>query len=142
MTMKFEGLTLGRGILRVYMVLWLCWVLVLFFSSHRELLTSVGVTYWTEQSIVERQRLERVEDYKAIDCSTTTKERDERCFALEVEMHSVLIEGVVSQDDASFALKIFMYSGVFVPIVFLFAGLFVWFLTKWVINGFVGSNKK
>jgi hypothetical protein len=142
MTMKFEGLTLGRGVLRVYMVLWLCWVLVLSFFSHKELLTSVGVTYWSEQSAIERQIVELEPLYELFDCNTNWEKNKKECADLYIEMHSVPIGSVVTKDDAKNALETFMYNAVAIPIAVLFAGFVIWFLAKWVINGFVGVGKK
>ena len=141
--MRFGGLTLGRGFLRVYIVMWLCWVMVLIFFSYRELLTSVGMTYWTEQSVIERQVVELEPLYELIGCNTANLGGNKKeCADLYIEMHSVPMGDVVTQDDAKNALKTFMYNGVVIPIAVLFAGFIMSFLARWVINGFMGAGKK
>jgi hypothetical protein len=140
--MNFTGLTLGRGVLRLYIVLWLCWVLVLFFSNHRALLTSVGVSYWGEESVAERHRTESEEKYKAHGCDDTTREKVEGCYLLYIDTLSIPVGVGVTKDDAEYASKVFVYSGVIIPLVFLLSGFFLWFLAKWGMNGFLGSSKK
>jgi len=140
--MRFEGLTLGRGLLRAYLVLWLLWALFFAFSSHKALLTAIGVTYWTPESVMERSRLEHEAEYKEIDCDNATKEFNKKCFELHVLMTSIPLGSFVTQEDAKSASRIFLHAAIVIPLLIFFAGSFMWFLLTWVISGFVGSNKK
>lgn len=140
--MKLQGLTLGRGVLRVYLLLWLLWALVLAFSSHKELLTSTGVTYWTEASVSERLKLKHEAEYRALDCDNSMKSRTQKCEFLYVMMRSSPVEGIVTEENAVFATRVFLLGAVVIPIAVLFVGLLLWFSMKWVFRGFVSNNQK
>ena len=45
-------ITVGKGLIRVFLVLWLVWVSVLIFTIHKALLIAAGVTYWMPESAV------------------------------------------------------------------------------------------
>lgn len=141
-TMRHKGLTLGQGILRAYLVLWLLWALILAFSSHKALLTSVGVTYWTEESVSERSKVKHEAEYKALDCDNPIRRGTEQCTFLSVMMNSFPLNDIVTNEDTLFATRAFLLGAVTVPIAVLLVGFLLWILTKWVIRGFVSNDEK
>ena len=135
--MKLQGLTLGRGVLRVYLVLWLLWALVIAFSSHKALLTAVGVTYWTPESVMERNRLE----FDTLGCTDPIRSKSEECVSFSPQ-GDYLTNDVVTKDDVDHALTAFLLGVVVLPIAILTVGVLLWFLTKWVVRGFLSNHEK
>lgn len=133
--MKLQNLTLGRGVLRVYLVVWLLWALFFAFSSHKALLTAVGVTYWTPESAMERSRLE----FEELGCKDPVKSKSEECVSLPpAGMYPA--NDVVTEEDVDFAVTTFLLGTLVLPIAGLLIGLLLWFLTKWVVQGFVNKD--
>lgn len=135
--MKLQGLTLGRGILRAYLVLWLLWALFLAFSNHKALLTAVGVTYWTPESAMERDRLE----FEELGCNDPIKTKKEECSSL-LPPGFVFMNDVMTEKEVDLAVTDFFLGTLVLPMVGLLLGVLLWFLTKWVVQGFVNKDRR
>jgi hypothetical protein len=57
-------------------------------------------------------------------------------------MRSRPVEGIVTEEDAFFATKVFFLGAVVIPVALMFVGVLLWHSMKWVFKGFVSNNQK
>jgi len=138
MIINVRSLTIGRGLLRIYLVIWMCGLLVLSFFIHKELLTSLGVTYWTEEAVLARERLK----YEALGCNEETNKRSYACSQLLNPNIAIPLEGWIDHDEAEHTVKLFLLAGVLLPLILLLAATILWYLLKWAIDGFFSNHTK
>jgi hypothetical protein len=122
-------ITVGKGLIRVFLVLWLVWVSVLTFTSHKALLTAAGVSYWTETAAIERNRAER----KEVGCDDASVTRTETDCLPDGDY---LSNEVIGEGEVKDALTAFFLGGFLLPLGILTALVTLWFLGRWAMSGF------
>jgi hypothetical protein len=112
-------INLGKGLLRLYFVLWILWIIVMLSENHKALAPHVGITYWTNESYNEREK-HRCEARALEDCS----------------IYYLAYKEVVTDKQIEEAPKDFFDLGIVVPSILLFIFTGIYMALKWIFKGF------
>ena len=122
---------LGRGLLRLYLVLWLVWASVCGATAYRELATYLGYDHWTLEKAAERWGLRWDVECKGRPSSLECPPRD-----------FIPSNYFVSEDQVRIVVPMFIDAAIKLPFIVLMA-LFICFrLLSWVIAGFKKDGEK
>lgn len=116
-----------RFFIRLGLLAWFAWLVLIFISLHREVVTYLGFDYWATETVFERQR-------KKYDCDNKEK-AGQLTFESELNCSSLILGSSVDKNDALRAWGDFVYGGIIFP-----AGLFVVYIVliyaiAWVLRG-------
>lgn len=121
---------IGRGLLRLFIALWIIWIAFGVADSYKELATFAGYDGWTVQKALERNRIEYGPECAANPAS----------FAC-IHMNSVRADEVVRDADVLYKVNGFFLVMIVVPFVVLIMLIAMYMLGKWVIKGFHKHEK-
>ena len=113
-----------RGMIRVLIVVWIVWLVILTSSMLKEVLTDVGFKNWTSEYVVEQKREE---------CLKTKTE--EECRYIFIESSSVVYDG--KQEGA---LREWLILGFMIPVFIVVMMMLGLAAIKWIVNGFRKSG--
>ena len=119
---------LGRGLLRLYLVVWMLIAVATLVGGHREALTYLGSTYWNAEKVVQRQKLAFNEKYP--DC--TSKECLDQAFFQEFPESSQ----VVDPQNAKESVELFGFLVLVVPAALLLVLVVIFKMLAWAVAGF------
>jgi hypothetical protein len=128
---RLKNITFLRGIIRVYLVLWVLWTLFLVASYHREVFTASGSDYWSREKIYFRGR----ELCKK--CGDQSQGLFEVCPSsddCEVLKYSVPV-GINKEDARQTGIDL-IYLTLILPAAFGIFGMIIVFLVRWALAGF------
>jgi hypothetical protein len=129
--MATKGINVGKGLLRLYLVLWLLLAVASLVGGHREVLTYLGSTYWSAEKVVQRQKEEfqkKMNDCKSEDCRKRLQDSTFTEFPSAV--------ATVDLDEAKRSVELFAYLVLVVPAVLLVVLLTLFKLLAWAFAGF------
>jgi hypothetical protein len=109
---------MGKGLIRLYLALWLVWFSYGVIDNYKELATYYGYDKWTIEKARERS------DTK---CKTSPESVD--CFAIP-------LDDFVSEERANVVMWMFNMAMIKTPFFFLIFLVVMYWLVKWVIAGF------
>jgi hypothetical protein len=123
-------INLGKGLLRLYLVLWILWVIVILDYNHKALAPHVGITYWTVEDFDLRAKVDKETCNKK-----TTLPNDDICTLLK---HSRPIApfDYPSNEEIEKAPRDFFDLGIVVPFILLFIFTGIYMALKWIFKGF------
>jgi hypothetical protein len=114
-------INLGKGLLRLYFVLWILWIFAMLVFYHKALAPHVGITYWTNES------------YNARD-----KQRCEAQFAPleDCRIYDISLPDIVTDKQIEEAPKDFFDLCIVIPFILLFIFTVIYMALKWIFKGF------
>jgi hypothetical protein len=119
---------MGRGLIRLYLVLWSLWLCFGVATNYKELATYLGYDRWTVAKAIER-----AEEYRKSNCKEDEKSR------LDI---SCLYPGGLSPDEfvteSQVELTVWMFKVAMLkaPLFFFVLVVILYWLIKWVVAGF------
>lgn len=119
---------MGRGLIRLYLVLWGLWIVFGVATNHKEIATYLGYQRWTLEKATER-----AEEYKKSKC------KDDEASKLDI---NCAYPGLLSSDayvtESQVELTVWMFKMAMLKAPFYFFVLLVilYWLMKWVVAGF------
>lgn len=119
---------LGKGLLRLYLVLWMLIAITSLVGGHREVMTYLGSTHWSHETVVQRQKDEFQRKNK--DC--TTKECQDRAFWEKFPEASELVD----PEKAKESVELFAFLVLVVPAALLLVLVVIFKLLAWAFAGF------
>lgn len=123
-------INLGKGLLRLYFVLWIFWVIVMLSENHKALAPHVGITYWTVEDFDLRAKVDEETCNKK-----TTLSNDDKCTLLEIASPIAPFDYPTNQQIEKAPRKFFDL-GIVVPFIWLFIFTGIYMALKWIFKGF------
>jgi hypothetical protein len=113
-------LNIVKRLLRIYLTIWLMLSAILLIQTYKGVLTVVGLTYWTEQSVRDRSFVECQKNENSIDC-------------LSVPANNPTDKELKKQAN------MFIWGAVVIPLAILFLGWVFNFFIRWIKRGFLDN---
>lgn len=107
----------GRGLLRLYLVVWMLIAIASLVGGHREVMTYLGSTYWSAENIDQRQKR---------DCKT------EECWKPPASDGAETVEPAKAKES----VELFAILVLAVPAVLLLVMVVIFKLLAWAFAGF------
>jgi hypothetical protein len=123
-------MNIRRGIFRLTLTLWAFWVIVGVFNYYKELATLVGIDYWSD--VATAQRIEDRCNDKNIS--------DEICMWRRYGT-PVKPDGIEKENAKKGSVEFFTFF-ILLPSALLIVLTAIFYLLRWIINGFRGNNAK
>ena len=116
----------GKGLLRLYLLIYLFWLLIGLGYFYKALAPHVGINYWTKETYISRIKEA---------CNGKTLPSDDGCNLPDGTV-LVSVNGYPSALEIENAPKDFFNLFVYVPIIFLLIFSAIYIGLKWVFKGF------
>lgn len=116
-------INLGKGLLRLYFVLWILLIIGGLSDNYRALAPHIGITYWSNESINARAK-----EY----CKTEIGPS----LYCQLILKGHVNAGKLTNEKIAEAPKEFFDIFILVPFIFLFIFIGIYMALKWIFKGF------
>jgi hypothetical protein len=117
---------MGKGLLRLFLALWLVWIVIGVADAYKEIATYMGSEQWSVEKATEKN----IKRHEA-ECNVNPSS-----LICKISGSSYSPNDVVNEADAKRKVRAFIDVVTIAPLILLLSLFFIYMLGKWVVRGF------